>query len=398
MWLVLSNFFKYDIALTFWITLSFLFFIKYRFYPSSRNFFLACIFSGLAFAVKVSAIPLIAIIPLAHFLFNPKPFNKYKDLAVGVFLYLLSAVFFGLPDIVFQGRSMYDYVYSNIISGPQYLSEIYKLDNSSLFALTVLHKLPAMFGHTLYFLSIPAVIFVVYLTFKDFRTRKFQEFKLNVFILLSFLIFSVGFIPLGLTISANRVVVLLPLILIIDGIAIQNLLSAFKNKIVIKRAITLVILSVLVLQIFESYLWVQVKVSPLPEVTSSDWIIKQIPSEASIGLENVPIYQFEPDFILKEFYDKQYHPNIKTRYYYFIVDKKTKKLPKYIILSNIHYEKKYLTKSDKNDLVRRILADGYHQIAYFPLTIPFYKYFDSEFYFPFLGLFTYPDGITIFKK
>ena len=126
--------------------------------------------------------------------------------------------------------------------------------------------------------------------------------------------------------------------------------------------------------------------------------MKNVQKNSNIGLENIPIYQFEPDFILKEFYNKQYNSNTRTKYNYFIINKDTKNLPKYIVISNINYEKKYLKTSIKNELVNRISKEGYREIAYFPLTLPAYRYFDGYFYYPYVGLFAYPDGISIFEK
>ena len=396
-WLVLSNFFKYDIALTFWIVVSLHYFLKYSFDPSLRNFLLASFFSGIAFSVKVSALPLLPIIVIAYFLFTPSFNKKYLHLFLGIVLFLIIAVFLGLPDIIFGGRSMYEYLYSNIITGPTELLSNYTLKNT-LLNLTFTHKLPAIFGHGLYIASIIAIFYVVLLTFKDFKNKKYHDFKIKMFILLSFLLFSSSFIPLGIAISANRSVVLLPFLVIIDGIAIKNLIDFLKNKYVLKVILVIFFIFFLSIQILESYLWISMKIVPSPQKVSSDWVLKNIKSNSNIGLENIPIYQFEPDFVLKEFYNKQYHPNIKTKYNYFIIDKNTKNLPEYIIISNVMFEQKYLKVSPKNGLIDRIYRGGYRKIAYFPLTLPSYTLFDSYFYYPNLGLFTYPDGITIYKK
>lgn len=396
-WLVLSNFFKYDIALTFWIILSLYFFIKYSFHPERKNFLLACFFSGIAFAVKVSAIPLLPIIPLAFFLFTPLSNRKYIYLFLGIILFIIIAVFLGLPDIIFGGRSMYEYLYSNIITGPTELLSNYTLKNT-LLNLTFAHKLPAIFGHGLYIVSIVSIFSVILLAFKDFKNKKSHDFKIKLFILLSFLLFCSSFIPLGITVSANRSLVLLPFLVIMDGIAIKSVINFLKIKPLLKIASLLFFIFFMSIQILESYLWIRMKVIPSPQETSSKWLVKNIPKNSNVGLENIPIYQFEPDFVLNEFYNKQYYPNIKTKYNYFIIDKNTKNLPEYIIISNVAFEQKYLKVSPKNDLVSKLKSKRYQRIAYFPLTSPIYKYFDSYFYYPNLGLFTYPDGISIYKN
>ena len=395
-WLVLSNFFKYDIALTFWITLSFYYFLKYAFFPKFRNFLFACFFSGIAFSVKVSALPLLPIILISYFLFAPEFNENYRYLFIGILIFLFNSVFLGLPDIIFAGKSMYLYLYENIIGSSKIIGN-YNL-GGSLLNLTLLHMLPAIFGHISYALNIFAFFYVSVLTFVDLRNKKYHDFKIKLFIMISFIIFSLSFIPLGITISANRLVILLPLAVLIVGTAFKNLINLLKNRPVLKNVFIILLVIISSIQVFESYLWINLKIAPSPQQLSSRWIMKNVQKNSNIGLENIPIYQFEPDFILKEFYNKQYNSNTRTKYNYFIINKDTKNLPKYIVISNINYEKKYLKTSIKNELVNRISKEGYREIAYFPLTLPAYRYFDGYFYYPYVGLFAYPDGISIFEK
>ncbi len=396
-WLVISNFFKYDIALTFWVALSFYYFLKFSLTPNKKNFLLACTFSGFSFAVKVSAIPLLILVPVSYLMFMASSSKKYLSLALGVFIFFVVSVFFGLPDVVFRGQSMFEYIYSNIVSGPSLLLRNFP-SKYSLTDLTLLHKLPAIFGHELYFVSIPLILYFAYLIFKDFKQKRTEDLKQKLFILLSFLVFCLSYVPLGITISANRSVVLLPFLVTIDALALKNMIeSTYKTKF-LKIFFYIFLVILMFIQIFESYLWVGMKLSPSPEQTSSAWIVNNIPEKSVIGLENIPIYQFEPDFVLKEFYEKQYHPNFKTRYNYVVIDSKTKVLPKYVVISNVQYEKMFYKISLKSDLVKKLQRIGYFRVAYFPLKLPLYKYFDSFFYYPYLGLFVYPDGIGVYEK
>jgi glycosyltransferase involved in cell wall biosynthesis len=396
-WLVLSNFFKYDIALTFWITLSLYYLIKYSFVPDRKNFLLASFTSGMAFAVKVSAIPILPVLVLAFFLFSSNFKKNYRDLLLGILTFIFFSVLFGIPDIVFGGRNMNDYLFGNIVSGPSALIQNYKL-GYSLLNLTLFHKLPEIFGHFLYPLTIISVIWILISSVFDLRRKSLSSFKFKVFLILSFMLFCLSLVPLRITISANRAVVLLPFIVILNTVFIKEFFSLFKNRKIFIGILSIIFVILFSVQIFESYLWVRLKISNLPEQTSSAWILRNIPMQSGIGLENIPIYQFEPDFVLKEFYDKQYHPNINTTYNYQIIDSSTKVLPKYIILSNVSYEQKYLKKSPKNDLVKRIINDNYAKVAYFPLEVPYYSYFDNYFSYPFVGVLVYPDGISIYEK
>jgi glycosyltransferase involved in cell wall biosynthesis len=396
MFLFLSNYFKYDIALVFWVLLSFVYFVKYSRNPNVRNFLLACFFSGVSFAVKVSALPLVPIIILAYFLFTVQPLKNLKRIILGILVFLFMGIMLGIPDLIFGGRNMNIYLYENIIGSSQ-LIKWFNL-HDSLFNVTFLHKLPAMFGHPLYYLSVLAIIHLIYLTIKDFKNKKNKEFKFELFILLSFFIFCLSFISLGVAISANRIIILLPFVILIDCLALNRLLQSLKDKLFIKNFVYAFLLLAAITQIFESVLWLQLKVLPSPQEVSSVWIQKNIPKGSVIGLENIPIYQFEPDFVLKDFYNKQYHPTANSFYKYVIVDSKTRALPQYLVISNIEYEKKYYKTSAKNILVNRLSREEYKKIAYFPLNLNYYKYFDSQFYYPFLGLFNHPDGITVFNK
>ncbi|MCL5438470.1 MAG: glycosyltransferase [Patescibacteria group bacterium] len=396
-WLALSNFFKYDIALTFWVTLSMLYLIKYAYSPSSKHFLIGSFLCAVAFSVKVSGLPMFLLLILSYFLFTPSFKKHYQRLFLGTAIFIFFSIFLGIPDIVFGGKNMNDYLFSNIVSGPSEMLQNYNLDYS-LLNLTFLHKLPAIFGHVLYALTIFSLFYISISTISDWIKRNYFESKLKFFLIMSFLLFCISLVPLGIMISANRLVALLPFIVILDMLAFKEILSIFKNKKLFTGILGLLLIILLSAQLFESYLWVMLKSSILPQQSSSAWILKNIPANSSIGIENIPIYQFEPDFILKEFYSKQYYPNAVTKYKYSIIDSKTKNFPKYIILSNINYDNKYLKKSTKNDLVKKIKNDNYSKIAYFPLEIPYYNYFDNYFYYPFVGLFAYPDGISIYEK
>lgn len=395
-WLTLSNFFKYDIALTFWIVLSLFYLIKFSASPTLKNFVVGSFLAGLAFSVKVSGLPLLLVLPIAYLLFTPSIKNNLKVLFFGIVTYFLTAIFFGIPDIVFGGKNMYSYLYDNIIRAPGALSSFNF--GQPVLSFIILNRLPVVFGHLFYILSFISFIYFLILTVNNYLHKQYREFKFNLFLILSFLIFTLSILWLGLTLSANRALPMLPFMVIFCLIFLRDLLKYLRKKPILKSvAIALLILFVVV-QGAESYAWVYLKASPLPQQTSSAWVLKNIPMGASIGIENIPLYQFEPNFILKEFYQKQYYPNFQTRYNYSVIDSKAKLLPRYIILSNVYFEQKYLKVSDKNNLVSRIKADGYKDIKDFFLQLPVYSDLDKNYYTPYFGLLAYPESISIFVK
>lgn len=395
-WLSLSNFFKYDIALVFWITLSLYFFIKYNFLPTLKNFILGSFFAGIAFSVKVSGLPLLLIVILTYILFTSEFKKKYKIIFLGISSYLFTAMFFGLPDIVFGDKNMNYYLYDNILRISS-VAKNFQLENS-LFDLNFFHKFPGIFGRSLYLVTIIAIFYLLISSSISLISKKYKDLRLRLFLLLSFFIFFFSLFSLGLFITANRAIVILPFIVFLNLLAFKDLLIFLKNKIYIKKFLMIVFVILLLIQIFESYLWLGVKNSLLPQQSSSKWVVSHVPSDSSIGLENIPIYQHEPDFITKEFYTNQYNPSFQTRYKYTIVTSKTKILPKYIVISNVNFEHKYFKESSKNDLVKRLRNESYVEIAHFPLKIPLYNFFDSNLDNPFLGLTAYPQSISIFKK
>lgn len=395
-WLSLSNFFKYDIALTFWVVLSLYYLIKYRFAPTLNNFIFGSIFCALALSVKVSALPLLPILVLAYFLFTPSVRNNFKTLIVGVFIYCFTVIFFGIPDIIFGGRSMFYYLYENIINSPG-SSGMYNL-GSTLWNFTLLHKLPLVFGHLFYGFSVISLFFVLGLLIKNFLDKKYVEFKIQLFLFLSFVLFALSVVWLKVFISANRLLVLLPFFVIFDLLFIKRAQLFLQKRKVLAFVLSFVFIVLFLIQIFESYLWVGLRFSALPEQAASKWVLQNIPKNSNVGLENIPIYQDIPDYMLKEFYNKQYYPSVRTRFNYTIVNSNTKTLPKYIVISNVNYEQKFFKVSVKNELVAKLKKDGYKIAAYFPLQLPLYKYFDSYFYYPYMSLIAFPESIVIFKK
>jgi len=395
-WLVLSNFFKYDIALTFWIVLSMFYLIKYSISPTLRNFTISSLLAGLAFSVKVSGLPLLPIIILAYLFFTPSIRKNIKVLLLGVSIYLFTVVFFGIPDLIFGGRNMWQYIYDNVIKAPGSLSTFNF--GQPILSFTVLNRLPVIFGHLFYVLSFFSFIYFLIITVSHYLHKQYKEFKFELFLVLSFLIFTLSILLLGLTLSANRALVILPFMVVFCLYFLRDLFRFLQAKSVLRLIIIIFFVLFLVIQTTESYLWLYLKMSPLPEQTSSAWILKNIPKGANIGLENIPLYQFEPDFILKEFYQKQYNSKANTRYRYLIVNNKTNKLPSYVILSNVYFEKKYLKVSDKNNLVYKMKQEGYRDIKNFSIELPIYSRFDSNYYTPYFGLLAYPETISVFSK
>ena len=104
LWLSLSNYFKYDIALLFWILLSVYFFLRFWKNPTNQNFILAAIPAALTLAVKVSALPIFLLYVVSYFWFHPKWKKNLKTFFLGIGVFIMTLLLFGLPDTIFWKR------------------------------------------------------------------------------------------------------------------------------------------------------------------------------------------------------------------------------------------------------------------------------------------------------
>ena len=394
-WLMLSNNFKYDIALIFWLVLSFYYILRYSKTPTTRNFIIAGVVCGLSLSVKVSAIPILLLYIVSFLLFTPSFFKNIKRIFLGLFGFLITLIFFGIPDFVFTGRNMFDYLKSNIIEGP--LNAVNLNVGSSTFNFIFFHHLPTIFGHSFFYLFIFASAYILYTSFKGKFIENSWDSKVKLFIYISFIIFFLSLTPfLGIGIGANRALPLLPLMVLIIGIFFQKV---FKQEHVIFKKFLLILLSlVIVFQTLESYLWVGLKFTPAPQQTSSKWILSSIPRNTTIGIESIPLYQFEPDIVLKEFYNEQYKTNLKLKYNYLIVNGYSKKLPPFVIVSNVKLSLEAEKKSPKKDLIKRLQKEKYQIVKSFSPSYKFFYLFGNNFNYVYSGLLAYPEDITIYKK
>ena len=163
------------------------------------------------------------------------------------------------------------------------------------------------------------------------------------------------------------------------------------------NTIYILLIAGIILQVVQSFAWVSVKVYPDPREVSSKWILKNIEKGSEIGIENIPIYQMLPDFILKEYYFKEYNNNFKTIYKYKVISSKDS-LPKYVIVTNDFDNASYVNKSPKKDLVRKLNKEGYKKIRVFSPELKYYNLFADKMYFIIVNIIQTPVSISIYEK
>jgi len=159
-----------------------------------------------------------------------------------------------------------------------------------------------------------------------------------------------------------------------------------------------ILVLVMLLQIIESGSWIILKYTIPPQALASDWIYKNIKKGETIGIENIPVYQATPDFILYEFYKKNINNDKSLRYSYIVIDSKIRELPNIVIVSNPAIAKFYEKKSIKKELINNLEKRNYKKIAEFFPSPQFYKLFGNELNYYMSGLVAGPDSIAIYAK
>ena len=391
-WLTLSSYFKYDVALIFWITFSVLFLLHYAKNPTMKNFIYSAIPSALSFATKVSAIPMLAIYIFSFFWFTPNWRKKYRYLILGTTAFFVIFIVFGIPDLLFRGRDYVEYLSSNLITSVSADSNyLLGVPNKWIYILFVLF--PIIFGHAFYLLFFIACAYWFVKILRWFYSEEYSKHKNEIFLFFSFIIFFLSLIPLGLGASGNRALVLLPFFSLL---AAKFMSDVFKlNR--YRMCIVIFVVILVVIQFYESSVVIYSKYGKNVLQESSEWIVKNVSINATIGIENIPIYQTLPDILIKEYYASTLNRLTKTKYMYKVVSASSEKLPKIVVVTNRDLHEKYLIKSPKKDLLERLKKENYKIIKEFMPNTKLYKLIYNNLNYYLSGLnFVLP--VTIYEK
>ncbi len=391
-WLSLSGYFKYDIALMFWIITSFYFLIRFSKDPNDRNFLLSAIPCGLAVAVKVSAIPLFALYIFSYLLFKTSWKENIRYLLSGITLFIFIILIFGMPDMIFGKGNILVYLYENIVQSPQTTSW-FQIGMNPYMYLFYRHY-PVIFGHGLFLLFIISTGGWIYIFLKNGLKKSLRYYRLELFLFISFLVFLISLLPLQVWAAGNRSLVLLPFFVLIIGSFVQQTIKLNKLRVGLVIFISLVFL----VQTYELLAWIYMKSIKSPQEISSEWIEKNIPKSQVIGIENIPIYQNIPDIIQKEFYFSQYNIKQDNRYAYQVIDYTSNMLPKIIVLTNSEINDKLLKDTPQKKLLRRFEKEGYKKRVIFLLDFKYSRVFLNDVDYYFSGLLAAPITTTVFER
>lgn len=387
-WLQFSNYFKYDIALMFWLLLSLFLVFRYFEVPTIKNFIFLVFTTACALGTKISAFPLIPLLVVAFFFAERKQY-QWKRLFIGLFVFFVSFLILGVPDLLLGTGNYSEFLYANLVKDPSasgnYIFHTQELVHAYVFLYS------ASFGHVLWVLFIAVLFFAI---FKFFRKKFRRQNKKLLFLFISFFLFFISLAPLKLYLTGNRLLVILPYIVLLTSFFVQYVyVSVKKEK---KNLLVAFFVCVFLLQLFEAFIWMSIKWTQDIRVTSSKWIMSHIQKNQTIGVENIPIYQMLPDVLLSDFYKKQYNVS-GALYDPVVVDYKTKQLPKTIVITNADIVG-YLKKSEKRLLLDRLAKEGYKERMLFIPNFSVYKHIGSTIDFYILLIIPAPTSIKIYEK
>lgn len=359
-WLSLSNYFKYDIALIFWLSASLWALFNFSQKTSSKNYLMAGVLSALTFATKISAGPILFLYLSTFFIFQKNWKRNLKKLFSGFGIFCITFLSVGIPNIFIDLGKWQEFFISNLVKNPS------TTDNFSFgkswWEFIFVDQWILMFGKFFFIFLIFSLIFWVSIFIK----LKWKEFKNRypglLIVGLALVFFSASLIPLRLFAGGNRSLILLPMMIILIATFIDKVLKKFKP---LKKILVVSLILILTIQITEALTWVGLKWEKDPHQLSSAWISKNIEPGTTIGIENVPIYGRPPNLVLKEFYLKEYGKDEgKNLYNYKLVSSESEKLPSIIILTLEEITAHQKT-SPQKELKKRMVTENYKLRAEF---------------------------------
>lgn len=393
LWLTLSNYFKYDIAVVFWMLISLWAFLRYSKKQTLANLLVITICCSLTVAIKISALPLLPLFVIGYFTFTDKANRNYKHLLLALVVAVITLLIFGFPDIVTNAGDYYDLLYFNLVTGPQY-GNVYVF-GVPIWEFLLKKDFPAIFGYGLFFGFIASLAYWLYAFVIQIFKKQKRDIKKEVFIVLCFVMFFISIVPLKLGAAGSRMLVLLPFVVIILCMTVDIVIRACSKR--YRFWIYMVIAIGIGVQMVHSAAWISIKFFPDPRVTASSWIQRHISPGEIIGVENIPIYQMLPDIVVKEFYQEQYRVPLNNRYKYEVIYPETPVLPKIIILTNT-YSTTFTKVSSKRDIIQRLERESYKKVATFTPELRYYNTFGDLKVFSLSLLVPAPTDIVIYTK
>ena len=389
-WLSLSNYFKYDIALAFWITLSIFTLLRLDKNAKIKDYLLTGVVVGFTVGTKVSAAPLILLLSITGPILSKKIY--LKKIIGGYLAFLLTFILIGVPDVIFRFHN-YVFFITRITTQLSRTRESFNLPTNFLEYIFI-HQLPTSFGFLFFILFIFSVI---YLIFKNlyFVTEKKQVDRKEIMLLIGLILFILILAPLKLELGGNRILMLLPFLVLITGKTLKDAWTSLRNY---KYIVIIFVLLVCSIQFIQSFSWIYMRYKQSPQQNASNWIKANIKMGTTIGIEDIPVYQLLPDLVLKEYYNDFYKIRTNNYYKYKIISSQSKILPPVIIVTNDAIYERYIKRGPKKDLLRRLNANGYQKRYTASPDVKLFNYFGTDLDFYISGLLAVPVTISIYES
>ncbi len=411
-WMTFSGYFKYDIALLFWVVFSLVLLQWYAQKPNVKRYFIAGIPVALAFGTKISAPPLFLLYLFSFFCFDSSWKKNLRYFFIGFVWTFFLSLLVGFPNLLLGRADYTELLYTVLVQAPGDIPLTY--EGKPWWFYLIVDQMPTNFGHVVSLLFAGSLLYwVVVLLLK--KRQFFSTHKHIVWVSVGFFLFLASLLPLRVMATGNRALVLLPFIVLLVHeflIDFGRLLREYVNHGWSKKLINTfnigdklwfvmftqsILLTLCVIHAFESVSWLSVKWGVDPRVSSSTWIVENIKEGETIGLEDAPIYQYVPDLLLKDYFEQEYEVS-QGLYQYQVINEESEAFPTYVILSNHDVSNIRIYTTDKPALLDRLNQEGYVEFASFTPDFGLYKLFGDAQSFSVAHMVTSPTKISIYKK
>lgn len=391
LWLMLTTYFKYDIALILASVGTVLTLLWMTHKPTLFRFLSVCAALGAAVSIKVTALPLIII--LGVWSVRNLPRQQWVLYALnGAAVFVSVVAVFGFPDLVFLGKGEYiHFFYDNIVVVPS-SSHLFQTGHS-LWTYLAFMQFPYQFG---YGLCLYLLVLIVLLITHSIQKRKLpRKLTASEWLVISGLFaFVISIVPLQLMMVGNRWLVLLPWIVWLGALLSQRIEYEIEETWLppVLRWFTALCV---VIQIVHGIFFISVRLET--DVRNSTSLrIMQMDEGTPLGIEAIPIYQMLPDGVLFDYYRTQY-AHTPAHFVYQIVDAHTPELPPYVLVTD-SLSTSILPQSPKAHLVARLLDEGYRMQWQEQPSFILHRYIGSRQQFALSGLNAAPMDITLYAK
>lgn len=392
LWLLLSNYFKYDILLMCAVVAVVILLQRFAYTPTLKWFCLACAGIGGAVAIKVSAVPLLIVAALLFFTKVP-PRRMLLFGLYGFAAFLTTVGLLGFPDMLILGKGEYlSFFYDNIVTVPSTSADF--VTGHTQFVYLSFFQFPYQFGYGFVaFLGTCLLTLGVSVLLKKDSLEKITQDE--VFYLIGLLAFLLSILPLKLMMVGNRWLVLLPWLFWL-GYALWQRVVQTKLYRMHTRIYRVILMLCVITQLLHGSAVLSTRLEQDVRVTASEKIT-ELPEGSTLGIENIPIYQMLPDLVLSEYYQQLAHSTPSTVRTYQVIDPTQTQLPDIVLLTNVGMSTLFPVTTHA-EVVKSLRKNGYVLVWQLKPPLTLHRYFGTEEQFALSGLNAIPMDISYYAR